>query len=190
MHDMLRQTLNHLPSLYRRALQPDGRLMAAALIAGVGLVAAGANVLAALAAVLCAYECVCQYQWTLPTENAGSSRLRALGFFGFALITLAPALGDMAWALGAFALVQAVMALYGALKGRELFLDEVSQACQASSAHQLLEACKRDRGLVEAYLEGSNEHLAEQATMALQVASLRLFRQQAAIIAKRARAAS
>ncbi|MET0288452.1 MAG: hypothetical protein ABW178_02365 [Pseudoxanthomonas sp.] len=186
MHDTLRQTLDHLPSLYRRALQPDGRLMAVAVAIGVGLVAAGANVLAALAAVLCAYECICQYQWTLVTEDPKASRLRALGFAGFALITLAPSLGDMAWALGGFALVQAVMALYGALKGRDLFLDEVSEACQASSAHQLLEACKRDREMVEAYLAG-NEHLAEQATMALQVASLRLFRQQAAIIAKRAR---
>lgn len=189
MHDMLRQTLDHLPSLYRRALKPDGRLMATAVVAGVGLVAAGANVLAALAAVLCAFECICQYQWTLPSENARSSRLRAVGFAGFALVTLAPALGDMAWALGAFSLVQAVMALHGAVKEREVFLDEVSRACQASSAHQLLEACKRDRGLVEAYLDGSNEHLAEQATMALQVASLRLFHQQAALIAKRARLA-
>lgn len=93
----------------------------------------------------------------------------------FAWLSTATGMGDAAWGLGAFILVQTVLALRGTLQLRASFLRDVAQASASVPAHELLRACRNDRTLVESWLAGE-AHLAVQAEAALQAAGLRLFR--------------
>lgn len=175
MHPAIANTLSRLPKLYDDALRPRHREMAIAVTASSALVAAGCNALAAFALVLTWFEYLCHQRWSFPGENTRATLMRALACVAFAWLSTAQGMGDAAWGLGAFILVQTVLALRGSLKLRSAFLREVAQASPAVPAHALLLACRNDRTLVESWF-GGEEHLAEQAQAALRAAGLRLFR--------------
>ncbi|WCE03083.1 hypothetical protein [Pseudoxanthomonas sp. JBR18] len=175
MHPAIADTLSRLPALYSAALRPRHRELAVAVAASSALVAAGCNVLAALALVLTWFEYLCHRRWVFPGENERATFMRAIACVAFAWLSTAAGIGEAAWGLGAFILVQTVLALLGSLKLRHAFLRDVAHASGAVPAHELLLACRSDRGLVESWLAG-DESLAEQAQAALQVAGLRLFR--------------
>lgn|GEM_PF-3383449 len=175
MHPALADTLSRLPALYGDALRPRQRELAIAVAASSILVAVGCNALAAFALVLTWFEYLCHQRWSFPGENIRATLVRALACAAFAWLSTAKGMGDAAWGLGAFILVQTVLALRGSLKLRSAFLRDVAQASPAVPAHELLLACRNDRLLVESWLEGA-DHLADQARAALQAAGLRLFR--------------
>ncbi|SEL73362.1 hypothetical protein SAMN05428989_2367 [Pseudoxanthomonas sp. GM95] len=175
MHPAIADTLSRLPKLYDDALRPRNGEMAIAVAASSALVAAGCNSLAAFALVLTWFEYLCHQRWSFPGENTRATLARALACVAFAWLSTAHGVGDAAWGLGAFILVQTVLALRGSLKLRAAFLRDVAQASPAVPAHELLLACRHDRALVESWL-GGEDHLADQARAALQAAGLRLFR--------------
>lgn len=175
MHPAIAHTLSRLPMLYSQALRPRQRDLAVAVLACSALVAVGCNPVAAIALVLTWVEYLCQQRWTMPDENPRATLVRALACVAFAWLSTATGMGDAAWGLGAFILVQTVLALRGTLQLRASFLRDVAQASASVPAHELLRACRNDRTLVESWLAGE-AHLAVQAEAALQAAGLRLFR--------------
>lgn len=175
MHPALRDTLRALPALYRQAMQPETRALAIAVGVVALLVAVGTNLLATLAALLCWLEWLCYRRWTLSTENPQMGLARAGVFTGLAVLSAAQGLGNLAWGLGAFTLMQAAMAFQASIRNRHRFLAEVGRASQHVSAQDLLDACAADRGLVETYLSG-DETLEWPAQVALRRAALKLFR--------------
>jgi hypothetical protein len=175
MHPAIADTLSRLPTLYGDALRPRHRELAAAVVASSVLVAVGCNVLAGFALVLTWFEYLCHQRWAMPGENIRATLARALACVALAWLTTAKGMGDAAWGLGAFVLVQTVLALRGTLKLRAAFLRDVAQASPTVSAQDLMRACRGDRRLVEAWLAGE-DHLAVQGQAALHAAGLRLFR--------------
>jgi putative flippase GtrA len=175
MHPAIADTLSRLPKLYDDALRPHHGEMAIAVAASSALVAAGCNALAAFALVLTWFEYLCHQRWSFPGENTRATLMRALACVAFAWLSTAQGVGDAAWGLGAFILVQTVLALRGSLKLRASFLRDVAQASPAVPAHELLLACRNDRALVESWL-GGDESQAALAQTALNDAGLRLFR--------------
>lgn len=175
MHPALAATLIGLPKLYSQALRPRNGELAIAVAASSALVAVGGNPLAVLALLLTWFEYLCHRRWNFPGENVRATLMRALACVAFAWLSTAKGMGDAAWGLGAFILVQTVLALRGSLKLRHVFLRDVAQASATVQAHELLLACRNERTLVEAWLDG-DDTLAQTAQSALRIAGLRLFR--------------
>lgn len=175
MHPALTATLTRLPGLYTAAMRPRRRDLAIAVAASSALVLAGCNALAAFALVLTWFEYLHHQRWQMPGENTRATLVRALACVAFAWLTTARGVGDASWGIGAFLLVQTVLALRGSLRLRQVFLHDVAQASPSVPAHELLLACRGDRTLVESWLAGE-EDLAGRAQSALNAAGLRLFR--------------